>query len=84
MSDKHHRYYKRTKFRQNPRGDPKFLVDLTWNDPQARITERYMWQGVGKDVKAFVSTYLYSYTLGVYIYAEVYHAVDALQFRIAD
>jgi len=20
-----------TKFRQNPRGDPKFLVDLTWN-----------------------------------------------------
>ena len=51
---------------------------------QARIIERYMWQGVGKDVKAFVSTYLYSYTLGVYIYAEVYHAVDALQFRIAD
>ena len=33
MSDKHHRYYKHTKFRQNPRGDPKFLVDLTWNDP---------------------------------------------------
>ena len=31
-SDKHHRYYKHTKFRQNPRGDPKFLVDLTWND----------------------------------------------------
>ena len=36
MSDKHHRYYKHTKFRQNPRGDPKFLVDLTWNDPIAR------------------------------------------------
>ena len=33
MSDKHHRYYKHTKFLQNPRGDPKFLVDLTWNDP---------------------------------------------------
>ena len=33
MSDKHHRYYKHTKFRQNLRGDPKFLVDLTWNDP---------------------------------------------------
>ena len=33
MSDKHHRYYKHTKFRQNPGGDPKFLVDLTWNDP---------------------------------------------------
>ena len=33
MSDKHHRYYKHTKFHQNPRGDPKFLVDLTWNDP---------------------------------------------------
>ena len=35
MSDKHHRYYKHTKFRQNPRGDSKFLVDLTWNDPIA-------------------------------------------------
>ena len=34
MSDKHHRYYKHTKFCQNPRGDPKFLVDLTWNDPK--------------------------------------------------
>ena len=34
MSDKHHRYYKH-KFRQNPRGDPKFLVDLTRNDPHA-------------------------------------------------
>ena len=33
MSGKHHRYYKHTKFRQNPRGDPKFLVDLTRNDP---------------------------------------------------
>ena len=37
MSDKHHRYYKHTKFRQNPRGDPKFLVDLTWNDPYVKI-----------------------------------------------
>jgi len=27
------RYYKHTKFCQNPRADPKFLVDLTWNDP---------------------------------------------------
>ena len=35
MSDKHHRYYKHTKFRQNLRGDPKFLVDLTRNDPKA-------------------------------------------------
>ena len=26
-------YNKHTKFRQNPRGDPKLLVDLTWNDP---------------------------------------------------
>ena len=33
MSGEHHRYYKHTKFRQNPRGDPKFLVDLTRNDP---------------------------------------------------
>ena len=36
MSGEHHRYYKHTKFRQNPRGDPKFLVDLTWNDPANR------------------------------------------------
>ena len=34
-SDKHHRCYKHTKFRQNLRGDPKFLVDLTWNEPKA-------------------------------------------------
>ena len=27
------RYYKHTKFHQNPSGDPKFLVDLTRNDP---------------------------------------------------
>ena len=37
MSDKHHRYYKHAKFRQNLRGDPKFLVDLTWNDPNASL-----------------------------------------------
>ena len=37
MNDKHHRYYKHTKFRQNPRGDPKFLVDLTRNDPYNSI-----------------------------------------------
>ena len=30
MGCKTHRYYKHTKFCQNPRGD---LVDLTWNDP---------------------------------------------------
>ena len=29
MDVEHHRVYKHTKFRQNPRGDPKFLVDLT-------------------------------------------------------
>jgi len=33
MGDKTHRYYKHTRFHQNPRGDSKFLVDLTWNDP---------------------------------------------------
>ena len=33
IGGEHHRYYKHTKFRQNPRGDPKFLVDLTRNDP---------------------------------------------------
>ena len=37
MSGKHHRYYKHTKFRQNPRGDPKFLVDLTRNDPRDNV-----------------------------------------------
>ena len=30
----YHSYYKHTKFPQNPRGDPKFLADLTRNDPQ--------------------------------------------------
>jgi len=30
---KTHRYYKHTKFHQNPRGNPKFLVGLTWNNP---------------------------------------------------
>jgi len=33
IGGEHHRYYKHNKFRQNPRGDPKFLVDLTRNDP---------------------------------------------------
>jgi len=33
VGDYSHRYYKHTKFCQNPRGDPKFLVDLTRNDP---------------------------------------------------
>jgi len=37
MGGEHHRYYKHNKFRQNPRGDPKFLVDLTRNDPSAEL-----------------------------------------------
>ena len=44
MSDKHHRYYKHTKFRQNPRGDLKFLVDLTRNDP--KVFEQAVGPGV--------------------------------------
>ena len=36
MGGEHHRYYKHTKFHQNPRSDPKFLVDLTQNDPFMR------------------------------------------------
>ena len=36
MGGEHHRYYKHNKFRQNPRGDPKFFVDLTRNDPHIR------------------------------------------------
>ena len=38
IGGEHHRHYKHTKFRQNPRGDPKFLVDLTQNDPYSRIS----------------------------------------------
>ena len=38
MGGEHHRYYKHTKVFQNPRGDLKFLVDLTWNDPWAYKT----------------------------------------------
>ena len=37
MGDEHHRYYKHTKFHQNPRGDLKFLVDLIWNDPKFNL-----------------------------------------------
>ena len=44
MSDKHHRYYKHSKFRQNPRGDPKFLVDLTWNDPYGSLHGKFEYQ----------------------------------------
>jgi len=33
IDGKTHRYYKHIKFCQNPSGGPKFLVDLTWNDP---------------------------------------------------
>ena len=36
MGGEHHRYYKNIKFHQNPRGDPKFLVDLTRNDPKLK------------------------------------------------
>jgi len=36
MGGKYHKYYKHTKFCQNPRGDPKFLVDLTRNNPNVR------------------------------------------------
>ena len=39
IGGEHHRYYKHTKFRQNPRGDPKFPVDLTRNDPNAGVSE---------------------------------------------
>ena len=38
MGGEHHRYYKHNKFRQNPRGHPKFLVDLTQNDPYVSAT----------------------------------------------
>jgi len=37
MGGEYHRYYKHNKFRQNPRGDPKFLVDLTRNDPYQKL-----------------------------------------------
>ena len=37
MGDEHHRYYQHTNFHHNQRGDPKFLVDLTWNDPYTSV-----------------------------------------------
>jgi len=38
MGDEHHRYYKHTKFCQNPRGDHTIsCVDFTWNDPYATL-----------------------------------------------
>ena len=39
---KHHRYYDHTKFRQNPRGDPKFRVDLTRNDPYIAVQFKFV------------------------------------------
>ena len=33
VGGEHHSYYKHAKFHQNSRGDLKFLVDLTRNDP---------------------------------------------------
>ena len=45
IGGEHYRYYKHTKFRQNPRGDPKFLVDLTRNDPLCLITPWYKIHG---------------------------------------
>ena len=42
MGGEHHRYYKHNKFHQNPRGDPKFLVDLTQNDPYAVIPVKFL------------------------------------------
>ena len=41
IGGEHHRYYKHTEFRQNPRGDPKFLVDLTRNDPYTLYSISY-------------------------------------------
>jgi len=37
MGNKTHRYYKHTKFCQNPKNDPKLLVDLKWNSPEASL-----------------------------------------------
>ena len=51
MGGEHHRYYKHTKFHLNPRGDPKFLVDLTWNDPiYAKIASCQYTHGCGVPV----------------------------------
>jgi len=49
MGGEHHRYYKHTKFCQNPRSDPKFLVDLTQNDPvasQAVVTQVVLFHNI--------------------------------------
>ena len=60
IGGEHHRYCKHNKFSQNPRGDPKFLVDLTRNDPMlikkltyitALVSKRFLlkWKKPGKD-----------------------------------
>ena len=43
MGGEHHKYYKHKKFHQNPRGDPKFLVDLTQNDPNHNMSWFSSW-----------------------------------------
>ena len=39
MDDYLNVYNKHTKFHQNPRGQPKFLVAFTWNDPPVCSTK---------------------------------------------
>jgi len=60
MGDKTHRYYKHTKFHQNLRGDPKFLFDLTWDDPYA--SEQNIWCLYHK-MKIFCSNMLFFVTI---------------------
>ena len=68
MSDKHHMYYKHTKFCQNPTGDPKFLVDLTRNDPyiyctyspERSIFTAYNWQVNNKCITNFKAINIYN------------------------
>ena len=57
MSDKHHRYYKHIKFCQNPRGDPKFQVELTWNDQKSlNKYAKYTQYALIRGVRGLVST----------------------------
>jgi len=45
MGGKTYRYYKHTKFRQNPRGDPTFLVDLYG----VLFVSKFLWHGMDKN-----------------------------------
>ena len=70
MGDERHRYYKYIKFNQNPRGDQKFLVVLTRNDPHA-------------NTRTIHSTILSSHCSSLQLFLIIIHSVCEAAFFIS-